>query len=513
MTQAPEDFPPGQPARDPGYEAHPAAHVPAQRPSHEEAAMAAPATEQPAAPPPVEMAPPPYYPVYAPYQPRPEPKRSRVGTLLMVVVLIAGAVVAGGLVNGWRPAMPAAETGTISGAPVAPGEGTLPSPGPDAPSSEVLAYLKEQAQLVLDAHSQSLISGSLEGWLAAFDPTLGDRMTTRYDNLRAMQVSRFDYRITSGPLEDDSGAVPLYEISVVVTYCFAEPAGECSPADVVFATTWRAGEDGMVMVEVEPSAGRDGPHPWETDELVAAVGDRTVVAAPAHMSEDLDQALEISEAAAVNADKWALWAEPDRYVVYIASDDEFGTWFGGLFESGDVLGFALPLEGTVDGERIPTTYATVMNVDRTGWGYDLTSVIRHELGHAVTLWAAESENYTNDTWWMVEGIAEYIDHGDKPLDDYDRMWDVEDHVADGGCSDEITPPEEDDDTLAGSGKYGCGFLGVHYMIETYGLDAFAEWFGLTAREGQQASSTAEDVYGKSYTELMDEITAFIDQTV
>ena len=63
--------------------------------------------------------------------------------------------------------------------------------------------------------------------------------------------------------------------------------------------------------------------------------------------------------------------------------------------------------GTVNGERQPSTYATVMGVDRTGWGYGLTSMIRHELGHAVTLWAAPSERYADDTWWMVEGVAEY----------------------------------------------------------------------------------------------------------
>ena len=156
---------------------------------------------------------------------------------------------------------------------------------------------------------------------------------------------------------------------------------------------------------------------------------------------------------------------------------------------------------------------TVMGVDRTGWGAGLTSVIRHELGHAVTLWAAPSERYADDTWWMVEGVAEYIDHGDKSLADYDRMWDVRDYVAKGGCASDILPPDQDDDTLAGSGKYGCGFLAVHYVIDTYGVEEFAEFFGSTAREGMPASEAAESVYGKSYAALMEEITAFIAQTV
>lgn len=514
MTQAPEDLPPEPSARNPITEAPAAPRVPAQRPATEAAPTGLPAR------PPVEMAPPPMAPPpgygvppgYVPYPPRPEPKRSPLVTVLVVLVLVASSVFAGALVSGWRPAVADAETGTLAGVPVEPGEGSIPSPGPDAPTDEVLSYVKEQAQLVLDAHAQSLVEGSLDGWLAAYDPTLHDQMTTRYETLRSMEVSRFDYRITSGPVEDESGAVPLYEIGVAVTHCFVEPADECSPADVVFSTFWRDGDEGMTMVEVENSSGADGPHPWETDELAAAVGDRTVVAVPADMEDQLEDSLQVAEDAARNADQWALWETPDRYVIYISGNEEFDVWFGGMFDTQDVLGFALPLTGTVDGEREPSTYATVMNVDRTGWGYDLDSVIRHELGHAATLWAAPAERYDDDTWWMVEGVAEYIDHGDRPIEDYDRMWDVEDYVAEGGCADEILPPDQDDDTLAGSGKYGCGFLGVHYVVETYGQDAFAEWFGATAREGRAAADTSDEILGKSYSAIMDEITDYIAET-
>lgn len=446
------------------------------------------------------------------YYPRPDRKRSRFGTILMVLLLVTGSVFGGALVNGWRP-LPGAETGTIEGLAVQPGEGSVPSPGPNASEAEILAYLKEQAQLVLDAQSESLINGSLEGWLAAYDPTLHDAMTGRFDSLTSMQVSRFDYQIASGPIEDASGAVPLYDISVALSYCFVEPADTCKAADIVFDSRWRAGEDGMVMVEVSNSEYGEGPHPWEVTDLVAAVGERTVTAVPLEMADRLDDALEIAEAAAVNADEWAYWEKPDRYVIYIASDDEFETWFGGFWDSEDVLGFALPLNGTVDGRRQPSTYATVMGVDRTGWGYGLTSVIRHELGHAVTLWAAPSERYADDTWWMVEGVAEYIDNGDRPVDEYDRALDVRDYVEQGGCATDILPPDADDDTLAGSGKYGCGFLGVHYLIDTYGVDKFAEFFGATAREGEPAVDKAQEVYGKSYADLMQEITAFIAQTV
>lgn len=565
MTQAPEDFSPETPERgragEPGPgPLGPAPLVPGQRPSsdHPHAAPAGPVLPQagdaahPQASPepplpdpaamPVEMAPPatvvpyPAAPGAAPpgippgpipvsamppwpggpahlYAPRPEPKRSLLGTILVIALLVGASVFGGALANGWRPGLMDAETGALEGLAVQPGEGTLPSPGPDAPQSEILAYLREQAQLVLDAQSESLLNGSLDGWLAPYDATLHAKMTGRYDSLTAMQVSRFDYKIASGPLEDNTGAVPLYDISVAVSYCFVEPADTCKAADIVFDTRWRAGDDGMVMIEVSESEFGDGPHPWEVTDLVAAVGERTVTALPVALEDRLDEALAISEAAAVNADEWAYWERPDRYVIYIAGDEEFDSWFGSGWDSEDVLGFALPLSGTVDGQRQSSTYATVMGVDRTGWGAGLTSVIRHELGHAVTLWAAPSERYADDTWWMVEGVAEYIDHGDKDLADYDRMWDVRDYVAKGGCASDILPPDQDDDTLAGSGKYGCGFLAVHYVIDTYGVEEFAEFFGATAREGTPAAQATESVYGKSYAALMEEITAFIAQTV
>ncbi|GAA2294618.1 hypothetical protein GCM10009853_058270 [Glycomyces scopariae] len=574
MTQAPEDFPPASPEQHPAAPAGanppgPAPLVPGQRSAPEAPRAAAPGPVLPQAegaetalpqaapmppmieptqPPsalPVEMAPPgmmhPGAPLAPPgyghpmppgvppgpipvsamppwpggpagyYQPRPEPKRNHFVTLLVVVALVASSVFAGALVNGWRPF--AGEAGTIEGLAVEPGEGTVPSPGPDATAAEVLAYLKEQAELVLGAQSESLVNGSLEGWLAAYDPTLHTQMTGRYESLHQMQVSRWDYQIASGPIEDASGAVPLYDISIALSYCFVEPADTCKAADIVFDTRWRADDAGMRMIEVSNSEFGEGPHPWEVTDLVAAVGERTVTAVPVAMEARLEEALAISEAAAENADQWAYWEKPDRYVIYIASDEEFDTWFGGMWDSEDVLGFALPLNGTVGGERQPSTYATVMGVDRTGWGEGLTSVIRHELGHAVTLWAAPSERYADDTWWMVEGVAEYIDHGDRALEDYDRMWDVRDYVAQGGCATDILPPDEDDDTLAGSGKYGCGFLGVHYMIDTYGVDKFAEFFGMTAREGTPAVDAAQTVYGADYAALMEEITAFIAQTV
>jgi hypothetical protein len=54
---------------------------------------------------------------------------------------------------------------------------------------------------------------------------------------------------------------------------------------------------------------------------------------------------------------------------------------------------------------------------------------------------------------------------------------------------------------------------VHYIIDEYGVEKFTEFFGATARGGEPAVDVAQEVYGKSYADLMQEITAFIAQTV
>jgi hypothetical protein len=228
---------------------------------------------------------------------------------------------------------------------------------------------------------------------------------------------------------------------------------------------------------------------------------------------DLPPELEAERAAAV-ADEWARWGKPDRYLVYLGDRQHVDGWFGEEWPGEFVQGYAMPLTGYDErGSSSPSAYVTVIATDQTGWGDGLESTLRHEMGHISTLWNAERGGGAVASWWMVEGIAEYIDHGGRPLDGYDRLRDVERHVRDGGCAEAIVPIMEHDDVGAVSGKYGCAFLGVHYMITTYGEDAFAEWFERAARNGNSPANSAERLFGKTYGELQREMTDFIASTV
>ena len=266
------------------------------------------------------------------------------------------------------------------------------------------------------------------------------------------------------------------------------------------------------MIDIEESGpSTRGPHPWESDDLIAASGERTTVAVPTRMEEHLDFALQEAEDAAEYVDEYAVWEPVDRYVIYMAGDEELERWFGGEIEDG-VVGYVLPLEGTVNGTREDTTMPTVVAVDRLGWGDEFISTLRHELAHVATLHRAETHRNYEDTWWMVEGIAEFIDY-EGEVNQYPRMPQVAEYLDEGGCEGIIPPPTLDGSGVSGSGSYGCAFLGVNYMMEEYGEDEFMEWFGEAVRGGIPPDIVAQDLYGKSYSELMDEITQYIQEAV
>jgi hypothetical protein len=432
--------------------------------------------------------------------------------VLLSLCLLATASVAGiGLSTGWRfePAV-----GGFTAAPVYVNGGTVPSPGPDAEESDVLAFIEEQIALALDAQSAALLDGDLDGWLNAYEPTLHDTMARRFNGLNAMAVSRFDQRLVNGPHAKRRSAIALYDARIELGYCLASPADDCSPMSFRFDATWRLDGESMRMVEVEDSSViGDGPHPWEVDELSAVVGARTVVAAPKSLEDRLDGVLRKAEDAAATADAWARWGKPDKYLVYLATEEEFTEWFGNSWPGEHTHGYAMPMTAFKEnGIATPSGYVTVIAANRTGWEDGLASILRHELGHIATLWNAKKRQATDSSWWMVEGIAEYIDHGSAPVSRYDRMWDVERHRRDGGCKEEFGAPEYDGDLTTISGMYGCAFLGVHYMITTYGEDAFAEWFEASVREGGHPASTATAIFGKDYERLTKEMLDFIART-
>ncbi|MGH8794594.1 MAG: hypothetical protein ACRDXX_18335, partial [Stackebrandtia sp.] len=442
---------------------------------------------------------PPGYPMFAP----PPPRRRRNGTLVAVVLILVLAAAAAIPVTAL---FASGQTGSVA----EPEVSLYPSPTEGDPPEVREKWLSQQVELQLDSHAEALFEDDLDAWLDVFDPSLHDVMEDRFDTLRNMAVSQYDYQVLEGPIDAEEGVVG-YRLGVV--YCFGGEVGEeCASSAVVLDTEWSDEDSELRMTEVSDSH-EVGPRPWETDYLEAEVGERAIVAAPRKYADKLAEAVEVADEAAANADEYAVYVPVERYVVYLAGEEEFDRWFGfGADSMTNVVGFAVPLPTLDDeGEQVPGGSEVVMHAERTRDSFEFESTMRHELGHVATLNQAPDERYSEDRWWLAEGIAELIDHGpENSLDAYPRNRDVEQYLSGSDWDRDFAAASNSDDALTGSAKYGIAFYGAYYVFNEYGKDEFMEFFGKIAREGADSEEAAQEVYGKSYSDLLDEMADFVE---
>jgi len=431
----------------------------------------------------------------------PPPKRSRgqsVAIFCLVFSLIVGlgAITVGVSVSGGA-------SGNI-------GAASIPSPGPDDPPEVRAAYLTAKAQVALDDHSGALLTDDETGWLEIFDDRLRDDMSRQFSSLRNLEVSQYEYSIQGNPQERSEGE---WEFRLAVSYCFGGIVGEdCADAAIVFDTVWQDDPDGLYISEVEDSD-EAGPRPWEVEDIRAVSGEKVIVATPAKYSDQLEDALPEAEAAAENADLYAAYGEVEKYIVYLAGNAEFSSWYGLDGASMDnVVGFAMPVPVLDENDRLTSGgYEVVMHIDRVRDSVEFRSTMRHELGHVATLHHSGDHYPMPEDWWMVEGIAEVIDHDPSvELDDYLRKRDVQMYVDQKLWNGELEPVYNSDDALAGSAKYGIAMYAVYYLFNEYGMDPFMDLFERVARNGEDPDESAQAAYGKSYDELVAECADFIE---
>ncbi|MFC4337167.1 hypothetical protein [Salininema proteolyticum] len=479
--------------------------------------MAAPAPNQ--APPAVPNQAPPAVP-YAPVQPggphppmppgaqppygwgppqQPQPPKRRYTALVLSLTLMLVAAVAGGYVYVDRTDPFEEKTGTIAfGSEMAPRY-----PGPDADAAEMRDYVRDSAAYTLNRQSHALLEGDKEGYLEPFGGGVSDFAGMLYENLAVMGVSRYEWHVNNPVPTGEEG---VYDIRARVSQCFSEPVEECWPIDAVYDTEWTAADDELTISAFEfDENDMWRPMPWEEEPLAALGGSRTLTVVPQRLADELSTYQSLSEEGAEVADPWARWERPDRYLVFYADSAAFETWFGGMEDgAGDVLGYAAVMEGTVEEEPRGSASITVMGVDNAYGMDDLRSTVRHELGHAATRWAADNPAARNDAWWIIEGIAEYIDQGTADISTYLRAAGMREYVDDGLCDSGIEPSGRDSGAVT-SAKYGCAYIAVWYFLEEYGDEKFEELFAAAAREGQSLEKNVEGVLGVSHETLMKEI--------
>ena len=442
-----------------------------------------------------------------PGYPPPMPPAPRKG--LSTRVLVTGIVVLLALTS----VMISAVLAPGASAPlVAPEISLPPSPGPDDPPQVRQEWLMAVADLELDNSAQALLDDDEDGWLAVYDSSIHDAMSERFGSLRALAVSFYEYRIISHhPIENGP---ETFELRLAATYCLGgEVGGDCAGTSILFDTTWSSSDDDVRIIDVEDSY-EMGPRPFEVEKLQAKVGERAIVAAPSKYADELDNALQVAEEAAENADQYAVYGAVDRYIVFLAGDDEFGRWYGDLGDMTNVVGFAIPLTLVDDrGGQEQGGSEVVVHADRVHDETDFVSTMRHELGHVATLHHSPDHQQQPEEWWLAEGSAELIDHGpENSVDGYLRQYDVEEYIDRKLWDGDISAATPSDDLLAGSAKYGIAFYCAYYLFTEYGKDKFMDFFGKVARDGEDAESASQEVYAMPYSDLEDEMTDFVKST-
>jgi hypothetical protein len=399
-----------------------------------------------------------------------------------------------GRAGGLRAALALAAVAVLLGAPAAVAHGRLDPaettwmPGaaplaaanvPDGPADQATASAITSIETALAGQSAAIASWNASGFLAAVEPPLQSAMRRRFEALRAIGATGYAARLAAAP----ALAGGQWRSSVEIRFCVG--AAGCAPAPVRVDTVWVITGDGARLVEWGQST-QHGPRPWEVSELRAVVGNRVVVAASPRHASRLQSTLAAAEKAAARADRYARWRPPPaRYVVYLAGADEWSSWYGGK-QPVWAAGFTLPI--TPDYSEI------VLNATRVD-ANEVARTLTHEFTHVTTL-AGVQRNYT-DSWLLVEGLAEYATHADRPESAYPWLEGTRRYVTGGrwpGTAALVAPPESATVSDA-TGLYGVAYLAVRRLADRFGPDRLLAFFAAVARDGRAPAQASPETFG------------------
>jgi hypothetical protein len=363
-----------------------------------------------------------------------------------------------------------------------PGRSAGASRGP-APST-----VDGKIKLALEDQGAALLAGDQDAFLSVVDPSatkLREDLARRFASLRQLQVKIWQPVLERKPQTEAGGTATA---TVFVKYCFV--VDTCDPMSLETDTKWNVAGKSVTLLEFGIST-ELGPRPWEVSDLRTAVGNRVVLSTTAKYASRLPSMLAAAEKAAVLTDTFARWnSPPSRYIVYLAGPDEWSSWYGIKQESW-VAGFALPL--TANATEI------VLNAARVDTKQTL-DVLRHEFTHVVTL--ANVDKAYDHTWWLVEGIAEYVrvKGGGKA---FDGLPDVRVYVRGGHWKNEIAmdDPPDGSTTADVSGRYGVAYLSLQRLADRFGEDKMLDLFNYAARQGLPLDTAAQQAFGVAWTDV------------
>lgn len=434
----------------------------------------------------------------------PRARRNRARSVVIVVAAVIALSVTGLLAFMYLPGF-APQTTLLSAA-----SSTASSP-PSTPPDDGPKTKPDDIQETLTRQGDALIKGDEAGWLGVIDPgniALVDQFQRYYAVLRALKVTQWYAKMDTAELRDAlerDSAPATFDISIFFAFCWQ--SNSC-PAFATYSgynvdgftatVRWRLVEGRYLISRL--TLPKELPwyedHPWLKAAMRSAVGDTVTVFAGEKSAVDLDDVLGQAEAAARVASSYGRWIKPKRFVIYLADEAEWKKWFGG------------PPGINAIGVAVTTTIFGVSIVLRTQEipGSLLDDVLRHEIGHVVTLLGATGRGPD----YLVEGIAEWIEANGRSVSQYRLLDDVRRYFESEtfkGDLDSLNPYA--DDALASQAAYGAGYLTWKCIEEKYGIDKMWGFATIAVRENDGAARGAEAQLGTSWATVKKQCVQYI----
>jgi hypothetical protein len=386
----------------------------------------------------------------------------RLLTLGLPALLVAG-LLAGGLVYANRDSpvyanrdSPADASGQQSTAAAPPDPALETVYDPAVEEQRTKALIEKSINDALAAQGQALLAGDKTSFVGFADPTAKEAnprtwLSDRFTTLRALGVTQWNASVDS--FVKNNGW--RWSVTVKIDYCFASPCARS--LTTTLESFWNMATPDHPMIEKmwDYKSGRLA-QPWAATVLRTKAGSRVVVAASKANAGQLDRTLAAAEAAARVADTYATDARPGKYVIYLADDEQWDEWSHSR-EGPYVAGYA-----TEDRESVVLRMSALNSIP-------LADLLRHEMTHVASLAGASDSVNEADSWWLVEGLAEYALLNGKPFATYNRRRETAAFVRAKWKGDlRVGAPAKKASQSDVSARYGTAYLGVNCLMATYG---------------------------------------------
>jgi hypothetical protein len=366
----------------------------------------------------------------------------------------------------------------------------------------------QEASAALTRQTAALLAGDFAAYTADAVPGAKAELGRWFRSLRALRVTHFDQHIDGSPWAPSKGGGDWRTVTVA-DHCFVEK--ECATDVALFDSMWRVTPQGLRLTGFRvhdrasacykcPDGTTSLTRPWQTTELTAQVGRRTLVAVPLAYRNRLADLSGRAEAAAAIADRYTVGdGRVDRYRVFVADPASWKLWYTG-FPGAWVAGEAV----ATGRSRIETE--VLAGQLTPGWTDHL---LRHELGHVSTL-----RNYTyygrDDVWWLVEGMADHVAQSGAGAGVAQERTDLHRFLRSHKLSSVVlTPPAAKASLTDAAGRYAVGYFALKYLIAKYGRSAALAFFQQAVQQGLGLDTAARSALGRPWAQVDRECVAAV----